>query len=459
MHSYDIAIVGGGIVGAACFYKIQKKYPKLSIALFEKEDRLAAHQTGHNSGVIHSGLYYKPGSLKAKNCFAGRHEIVEFAKKNGIKHDVCGKIIVATNSTELERMENIYRNGVENKIEGIRKLSSEQIKEIEPFVEGIAGIHVPVTGIIDFVGAAKKMVELALAINKSSALHLKSKVESTSFDKELQFYTIYSSTSKFKSKYIVYCGGLQADRLAKKSGIKLKERVVPFRGDYYELTDDAKHKVKNLIYPVPDPNFPFLGVNISGGHTQIVLCKDYFEMEIIGETLDDSIGEAYDKCGKMMGLNYPAGPKIDEFARNGNPTKFKFSIPKVSGLDFSFSGLKTNFKRFIEDKSSSDKLFIQEEKENLCSSLQETITKILVDKIIQACKNTGIKNIVFGGGVSANSRIRESANRELKKFKLFFPKIEYTTDNAAMIAIVGYLKYKAKKFTNYNVESKARYDI
>lgn len=206
-------------------------------------------------------------------------------------------------------------------------------------------------------------------------------------------------------------------------------------------------------------NFPFLGVNISGGHTQIVLCKDYFKMEIIGESLDDSIGEAYDKCGKMMGLNYPAGPKIDQFARKGNPTKFKFSIPKVSGLDFSFSGLKTNFKRFIEYKSSNNKLFINEERENLCSSLQETITKILIDKIIQASKNTGIKNIVFGGGVSANSRIRESANRELKKFKLFFPKIEYTTDNAAMIAVVGYLKYREKKFTDYGIESKARYKI
>jgi len=206
-------------------------------------------------------------------------------------------------------------------------------------------------------------------------------------------------------------------------------------------------------------NFPFLGVNISGGHTQIVLCKDYFKMEIIGETLDDSIGEAYDKCGKMIGLNYPAGPKIDQFARKGNPTKFKFSIPKVSGLNFSFSGLKTNFKQFIEDKSLNNKLFINEERDNLCSSLQETITKILIGKIIQACENTGIKNIVFGGGVSANSRIRESANRELKNFKLFFPKIEYTTDNAAMVAVVGYLKYREKKFADYGVESKARYKI
>ena len=228
---------------------------------------------------------------------------------------------------------------------------------------------------------------------------------------------------------------------------------------------EVNHMQAHLLAHFIDDNsenktsFPFLGVNISGGHTQIVLCEDYFKMEIIGESLDDSIGEAYDKCGKMMGLNYPAGPKIDEFARKGNPTKFKFSIPKVSGLDFSFSGLKTNFKRFIDYKSSNNKLFINEERENLCSSLQETITKILIDKIVQAIKNTGIKNIVFGGGVSANSRIRESANRELKNFKLFFPKIEYTTDNAAMIAVVGYLKYREKKFTNYGVESKARYKI
>tara|TARA_B100001248_G_scaffold136712_1_gene102643 strand:+ start:1434 stop:2441 length:1008 start_codon:yes stop_codon:yes gene_type:complete len=207
------------------------------------------------------------------------------------------------------------------------------------------------------------------------------------------------------------------------------------------------------------PAFPFLGVNISGGHTQIILCKNYFEMEIIGETLDDSIGEAFDKCGKLLGLNYPAGSKIDRLAKNGEKKKFKFIIPKVSELDFSFSGLKTNFKRFIENNISKNKNFIEKEIENICASIQETIAKILLEKIIKGINITNTKTIVFGGGVSANSRIRESCKKELKNCKLFFPKIEYTTDNAAMIALVGYLKYKEKNFTNYDVESRARYKI
>ena len=207
------------------------------------------------------------------------------------------------------------------------------------------------------------------------------------------------------------------------------------------------------------PVFPFLGVNISGGHTQIILCKNYFEMEIMGETLDDSIGEAFDKCGKLLGLNYPAGSKIDRLAKNGDKKKFKFIIPKVKELDFSFSGLKTNFKRFIENHISENKNFIEKEKENICASIQETIVKILLEKIIKGINKTNTKTIVFGGGVSANSRIRESCKKEFKNCKLFFPKIEYTTDNAAMIALVGYLKYIEKNFTNYDVESRARYKI
>ena len=174
--TFDIAIIGGGIVGAATMYKMQKQYPSLKIILIEKEDLLADHQTGHNSGVIHSGLYYKPGSLKAKNCIQGRHELVAFAKEHGIAHDVCGKVVVATDKSELENLEKVYQTGLKNEIEGIRKINSEEIKEIEPFCEGIAGIHVPCTGIIDFRGATSKMVELALETQKESSLQLSTEV-------------------------------------------------------------------------------------------------------------------------------------------------------------------------------------------------------------------------------------------------------------------------------------------
>ncbi|MDC0297206.1 L-2-hydroxyglutarate oxidase [Crocinitomicaceae bacterium] len=258
---FDIAIIGGGIVGAATFYKIQKRNPSLKLALFEKEEALAAHQTGHNSGVIHSGLYYKPGSLKAKNCIEGRHELVDFAKTYGIDHDVCGKVVVATEEKEISNMNRIFDIGKENKIEGIEKINADQVKDIEPFVKSIGGIWVPCTGIIDFVGATKKMVELALSINPESKVFMGHEVSSIS--KEDSSSTIHTQKGKFTSEYLVFCAGLQADRLAKKDGVKLKEKVVGFRGDYYELTEKAKDKVKNLIYPVPNPDFPFLGVHFT----------------------------------------------------------------------------------------------------------------------------------------------------------------------------------------------------
>jgi L-2-hydroxyglutarate oxidase len=259
--TYDIAVIGGGIVGAATLYKLQLKYPTLNIVLIEKMDKLADHQTGHNSGVIHSGLYYKPGSLKAKNCIQGRKELVAFAKEHGIKHDVCGKVVVATDPTELPFMEKIFKTGQENGIEGIKMLTAEEVKEIEPFVESIGGIWVPVTGIIDFRGATDKMVELALQINTNSKLFLNHEV--LEIEKHEGHSTIKTNKADFNAKYLVFCAGLQADRLAKKDGVKLKEKVVGFRGDYYELTDQAKHKVKNLIYPVPNPDFPFLGVHFT----------------------------------------------------------------------------------------------------------------------------------------------------------------------------------------------------
>ena len=258
---YDIAVIGGGIVGAATFYKLQLKYPSKKIILFEKENMLADHQTGHNSGVIHSGLYYKPGSLKAQNCIQGRHELVAFAKEHNIPHDICGKVVVATDESELPYMEKIYNIGLENKIEGLKKITAEEVKEIEPFVESIGGLLVPCTGIIDFRAATAKMVELALAINAESQLKLEHEV--TDIQKSADYSTIVTSKGNFEAKYLVFCGGLQADRLAKKDGVKLKEKVVGFRGDYYELTESGIHKVKHLIYPVPNPDFPFLGVHFT----------------------------------------------------------------------------------------------------------------------------------------------------------------------------------------------------
>ena len=207
------------------------------------------------------------------------------------------------------------------------------------------------------------------------------------------------------------------------------------------------------------PTFPFIGVTISGGHTQIVFVKNYFDMEIIGETLDDAIGETFDKCGKMLGLPYPAGPHIDKHSKVGNPNKYKFTKPRVGGLNYSFSGLKTGFMRYIQKEKNNNDNFISTELENLCASLQLTIVEILYEKIILAMKQTGINRVVFGGGVSCNSGIIEKfkQNENIENYKSYFPKFEYTTDNAAMIAMVGYLKYKNNDFSSIEKSAQARF--
>ena len=209
----------------------------------------------------------------------------------------------------------------------------------------------------------------------------------------------------------------------------------------------------------PKPSFPFIGVTISGGHTQIVVVKDYFEIELIGETLDDAIGETFDKCGKMMGLTYPAGAIINEYSNLGDSLKYKFTKPKVGGLNYSFSGLKTAFLRFIEKESKINKDFVQKEINNLCASLQYTIVEILYEKVILSLKQTDISSVVFGGGVSCNSGIitKFKENESLEDYVSYFPKFEYTTDNAAMIAMVGYLKYNNKDFSSIEKGAKARY--
>ena len=259
--TYDAIVVGGGIVGAATFYKLQLSYPKLKLLLLEKEAGPAAHQTGHNSGVIHSGLYYKPGSLKAINCVKGREELVAFAQENGIAHDVCGKVVVATSELELNRLDGIMTIGKANGLDGIKKLTGSEVKEIEPFVECIAGLWVPQTGIIDFVDATEKMIAKALSIQSESKALFKEEVIEIADRGELKM--VRTRRDQYLGKYLIVCAGLQADRMAFKDGLHIKERVVGFRGDYYELAHHAQHKVRNLIYPVPDPAFPFLGVHFT----------------------------------------------------------------------------------------------------------------------------------------------------------------------------------------------------
>jgi L-2-hydroxyglutarate oxidase len=330
---YDVAIIGGGIVGAATFYKMQSKFPHLRIVLIEKEDVLSNHQTGHNSGVIHSGLYYKPGSLKAVNCVNGRKELVAFSQAHGVDHDVCGKVVVAVDESELPMLETIYQTGLKNGIEGLEKIDAEGIRAREPHCTGIAGLWVPVTGIINFRQATEKMVELALKANPSSKLALSEEVLSVSQKGKLK--AVRTSKRTYLTKHQVFCAGLQADRLARKDGIKLREKVVGFRGDYYELTEGGKHKVKNLIYPVPNPDFPFLGVHFTRMTDGEIECGPNavftFKREGYGKTdfnLRDAVDAlTYSGTWRLFLKNMKFG--IDEYRRAFSKRRFLKTLQRL----------------------------------------------------------------------------------------------------------------------------------
>jgi len=258
-RAFDLIVVGGGIVGAATAYQYRQRHPSARIAVFEKEARPAAHQTGRNSGVIHSGLYYKPGSLKARTCLSGYAQLLDFCAENAVAHEVCGKIVAATDAQEAARLRGLAERGTQNGLQGLRFVDTAQAREIEPHIEAYEALWVPQTGIVDYVGMTKKLLERATEAQGSVRLNCRV-LELT---RKGAVSEVKTTEGTFEAPYVVVCAGLQSDRIAAKDGVRNGIRIVPFRGDYYDLTPEAAHKVRNLVYPVPDAEFPFLGVHFT----------------------------------------------------------------------------------------------------------------------------------------------------------------------------------------------------
>lgn len=269
-RNYDVIIAGAGIVGLSTCYKLLKKNPGIKVCIIEKENGVSRHQTGNNSGVIHSGIYYKPGSLKALNCRKGYKMLLDFCDENKIKYEICGKVIVATDEKELEGMQRIYDRGVENGLEGLKYLTPEEIMEYEPNVtNAIKGVYVPQTGIIDYKVVSEKLEELIydmggeIHFNERLVSINEKAVPTPEHRNENKDVEIITNKEYYNAKFLITCAGLQSDRIAKLTNPEINIKIIPFRGEYYVLKKEKRDLVKNLIYPVPDPQFPFLGVHFT----------------------------------------------------------------------------------------------------------------------------------------------------------------------------------------------------
>ena len=261
---YDVVIVGGGIVGLATAYQLLQQRPELRLAILEKESEVAVHQSGHNSGVLHAGLYYVPGSLKARLCREGKAMVQEFAEEHGIRYELCGKVVVALQDSELERLENIRVRAVANGVEGIREITGDELREKEPHCLGVRALHSPKTGIINFREVAFAIADEVRAMG--GEIRLSSPVTAIEERGDELILTVRASDGVERdvlAEHVITCAGVYSDRLAAMTGDAADERIVPFRGDYYTLTEDARHLCRSLIYPVPDPSFPFLGVHLT----------------------------------------------------------------------------------------------------------------------------------------------------------------------------------------------------
>jgi L-2-hydroxyglutarate oxidase len=327
----DIAIIGGGIVGCATAHALQERDPGLKIILFEKEDRLAAHQTGHNSGVIHSGLYYKPGSLKAEMCTAGRIAMYRFCAEHEIPCEQCGKIVVAVDETELEALDELERRGRANGLDGLSRLDEAGLRKHEPYVRGLAGLHVAETGIVDYTRVTETLAKRFE--EHGGTIQLKTRVAKVARDKG--GYSVHVGGKRYTVKGLVNCAGLQADLVARSAGLHPDVQIIPFRGEYYELVSEQAHLIKNLIYPVPDPKMPFLGVHFTrmidgtveaGPNAVLALRREGYQRTDLS-VLDLAEVLIYPGFWKLAARFWDIG--IDEQARSFSKSRFVKSLNRL----------------------------------------------------------------------------------------------------------------------------------
>ncbi|MBD3223645.1 MAG: L-2-hydroxyglutarate oxidase [Caldithrix sp.] len=329
MKPYDIIIIGGGIVGTATAYALAKR--KIRLAIIEAEDHLAAHQTGNNSGVIHSGLYYKPGSLKARNSVKGREALYTFCEQHNIAHDRCGKLVVATHQKEIPLLKNLKERGIANGLNELKDLGEQELKEYEPHVQGVAGLFVPQTGIVDFI----KVTETFASETKAMGHDVLTGCRFLNLQSNADGLILETNQGALHTKNLINCGGLQSDRMARKAGINPGVRIVPFRGEYYELIEDKHHLVKNLIYPVPDPAFPFLGVHftrmihggVEAGPNAVLAFKreGYHKLSFSVQDTFETI--SYGGFWKLAGKYMRTG--LGEFYRSFNKAAFVKALQKL----------------------------------------------------------------------------------------------------------------------------------
>ena len=307
---HDFAVIGGGIVGLSTARSLLRRYSGAGVLVLEKEAGWARHQTGHNSGVIHSGVYYKPGSLKARFSKEGGERLVEFCREHGIAYEICGKVIVATEQAEIPSLRNLYERGVKNGLE-VEKIGPEELKELEPHATGIAALKVPSTGIVDFVGVTTAFAKMVAR----EGGELRTGAEVTGISETGDGVELRTPGESFRARVLVNCAGLHSDRVAALSGVEAGAKVVPFRGEYYELKPERRYLVRNLIYPVPDPNFPFLGVHFTrsveggveaGPNAVLSLAREgYKKTDLNARDLAETL--SYPAFWRLVGRNWRTG--------------------------------------------------------------------------------------------------------------------------------------------------------